>query len=177
MKRLAILTFAALFSGCVAAGKRDVKDERQKLAMETRCYEAADVRREVEECVQRGDLRFKGWTQGIADSVTFLPGISADEGKTLEKLKLPDAEVLYIDDVFPVVADVRAYEKRTAALFDYMRRFNRALFEQLLSTGKIPHPPNQSPAPTPPAQSHQPARSAGEPHCARRGSPVTSRPK
>jgi len=136
MKLLAASISLALLAACTSSEKHERHRESDEFAAEIARYEAADIDAEVSVRVHSGDLRFKGWMESISDDTVFLPGISKEEGVRLAAMPLPDAEVLYFEDIFPFVADVAAYEKRNDALFDYMRRFNRALFQKLVGDAK-----------------------------------------
>jgi hypothetical protein len=53
------------------------------------------------------------------------------DGVVIERLKVPKAEVLYVEGLDPfVVPDQAAYERGMRVLFDYMRRLNQELFAQ-----------------------------------------------
>ena len=136
MKLLAASISLALLTACISSEKHERHRELDGFAAEIARYEAADIDAEVSVRMHSGDLRFKGWMESISDDTVFLPGISKEEGVRLAAMSLPDAEVLYFGDVFPYVADLAAYEKRNDALFDYMRRFNRALFQKLVGAVK-----------------------------------------
>jgi len=152
MKALvSLMILVTLLAGCASTGHRPastrsdgVNEEARKLAMEAKQYEEADVRGEVETRLRAGDLRFKGWQEKISDTIVTLPGISQEEGRKLERLKLPTAEVLFWGDLQPfVVVDETAYEKKTQAMFAYMKRFNRALFLRLEADEKTQSQPIQ----------------------------------
>ncbi len=130
-----------LLAGCASHKYRATDDNVHKLLDEARGYETADVNAEVDTRIRSGDLRFKGWVKDLGATTVFLPGISESDVAKLKRLSLPDAEVLYIEGVFPFI-DVAAYEKRTAALFEYMQRFNRALFTRLITDERISKSPN-----------------------------------
>jgi hypothetical protein len=64
-------------------------------------------------------------------------------------VSLAVSEVLYVGDLLPFfIGDMAAWGQRTAALFDYMHRFNRTLFEKLAHEGRIRNRPNKAPEPT-----------------------------
>jgi len=136
MKRLALLSVVVAVAGCVSHGHMDARVS--KWTTEAREFERKDVRAEVEEHLRAGDLRFKGWVKRAADTDVILPGISEDEAASLREVSLAVGEVLYVEDLLPFfVGDMRQWEQRTTALFDYMHRFNRTLFEKLARDGRV----------------------------------------
>jgi hypothetical protein len=149
MKRVALLLTFALVAGCASHERRVVSVTQDKWASEALAFERADVRAEVETRFRKGDLRFKGWVKSAADTVVLFPGVTEEEAGSLRQVSLAVGEVLFVGDLLPFfVGDMAAWEQRTAALFDYMQRFNRTLFEKLAHEGRIPNRPNKALEPT-----------------------------
>ena len=135
---------AAIFAGCATqhAARQKEKNER-----EARRYASADVVKEVRDRIAADDLRFKGWQETAGSEKVFLPGIDEAQGKRLDLAPGVGAEAIQINQLAPFVTDNPSYEELCSAERDYMVRFNRALFQELEKTGRIP--PNKPLVPTP----------------------------
>jgi hypothetical protein len=138
--RLFFILPLGLAYGCAVHERRGASTRESPWMNEAREFESANVRTEVEGRFQEGDFRFKGWVKSATDSRVYFPGITDEQAVALRQASLAVGEVLYIGDMLPfLVDDMRAWERRTTALFDYMQRFNRALFERLVRESRIPN--------------------------------------